>query len=111
MEPLRIWSDDVDFPVTICDKNGIIVGMNNKSIEFFVDDGGANLMGKSLVDCHPEPSRTKLLDLLANPRANTYISQSSMGKLFVHETPWYENGIYMGLVEILVSLPETFTDR
>ncbi len=105
MEPLRIWSDEVDFPVTICDKEGIIVGMNKKSIDFFKDDGGKELLGKSLVDCHPEPSRSKLLDLWSNPRANTYIDQTPNGKMLVHETPWYENGTYMGFVEILVTIP------
>ncbi len=107
MNPLHLWSNEVDFPITLCDTSGIIVGMNQKSIEFFADDGGESLLGKSLVDCHPEPSRTKLLDLLANPRANTYYSKSSMGKLLVHETPWYENGIYMGLVEILITIPQS----
>ena len=105
MEPLHVWSNEVDFPITLCDKDGIIVGMNQKSIEFFTDNGGIALLGKSLVDCHPEPSRSKLLDLLANPRANTYISQTSTGKLLVHETPWYENGVYMGFVELLVTIP------
>lgn len=32
MEPLRIWSDEVDFPVTICDKEGLIVGMNKNRL-------------------------------------------------------------------------------
>ncbi|HNR01084.1 MAG TPA: hypothetical protein PKK59_00945 [Anaerolineaceae bacterium] len=105
MEPLCIWSDEVDFPVTICDKEGLIVGMNKKSIEYFKDDGGIDLLGRSLIDCHPEPSRSKLLDLLKNPRANTYISETSTEKLFVHETPWYEKGTYMGFVEILVTIP------
>ena len=110
MEPLRVWSDEVDFPVTICDRDGVIVGMNQKAIEYFKNDGGIQLLGKSLIECHPEPSRSKLLDLLANPRANTYISQSPEKNLFVHETPWFENGIYMGFVEILVTLPPTFQD-
>lgn len=105
MNPLEIWSFEVDFPVTLCDKEGKIVGLNQKSIDFFTEDGGADLIGRSLLDCHPEPSRSKLIELLANPRPNTYYSDSSMGKLLVHETPWFVDGTYMGLVEILITLP------
>lgn len=101
---MHYWSNEVDFPVTLCDKDGLIVGMNKKSIEFFKNEGGADLLGTSLISCHPEPSRTKLLDLLANPRANTYISQNDTTKMLVHETPWYIDGAYMGFVEILVTI-------
>lgn len=106
MDPLHVWSEYVDFPVTICDRDGYIIGMNKKSIEFFADDGGVELIGKSLFSCHPEPSCTKLRELLTNPRPNTYFSISANGKLLVHETPWYVDGTYMGLVEILITLPE-----
>jgi len=79
--------------------------MNHKSIEFYYDEGGDTLLGKSLLDCHPEPSRSKLKDLLRNPRPNTYLTQSKGEKLFVHQTPWSLNGIYMGFVEIIIRLP------
>ena len=39
---LETWSKEVNFPVTICDKDGIIVAMNDRSIGLFSDDGGAN---------------------------------------------------------------------
>lgn len=106
---MNIWNNEVDFIVTACDKKGIIVGMNKKSIEFFAEDGGPDLIGKSLLDCHPEPAKSKLVDLLANPRPNTYISKSSTVNLFVHETPWYKDGKYMGFVELLIELPESFS--
>ncbi len=103
---LEIWSKEVNFPVTICDKDGIIIAMNDKSIESFKDDGGADLIGKSLLDCHPEPSRSKLIHMLQNQLSNTYISTFNNHRQFVHETPWFENGEYCGFVEILINLTD-----
>ena len=103
---LEIWSKEVNFPVTICDKDGIIIATNDKSIESFKEDGGADLLGKNLLDCHPEPSKSKLMHMLQNQLTNTYIDTSNNRKQFVYETPWYENGEYRGFVEILINLPD-----
>lgn len=105
MNAMQLWSEEVDFPVTICDKNGIIAAMNQKSKELFKKDGGGKLIGKSLLDCHPEPSRTKLLMMLENHQPNTYISNSDGKNRLVHETPWHVQGEYMGFVEVIISIP------
>ena len=106
---LEIWSKEVNFPVTICDKDGIIIAMNDKSIDLFKDDGGTDLLGKNLLDCHPEPSKSKLIQMLKHQLSNTYIESINDRKRFVHETPWYENGEYCGFVEILIDLPDEDT--
>ena len=45
-----------EFPaaITVCDSAGIILEMNAKAAEDFKDDGGRQLIGKNLLDCHPE---------------------------------------------------------
>lgn len=106
---LETWSKEVNFPVTICDEDGIILAMNDKSIEFFKADGGADLIGKNLLDCHPEPSRSKLIHMLEHKLSNTYINLSNNHKQFVHETPWYVNGEYRGFVEMLIDMPDLDT--
>lgn len=103
---LEIWSKEVDFPVTICDRDGIIIALNDESIEYFKGDGGTELLGKQILDCHPEPSRTKLMHMLENQQTNTYIVTENGQKKLVHETPWYEKSEYRGFVEILINLPE-----
>lgn len=40
--------------------------MNNKTVEIFKDDGGNELIGKNLLDCHPEPACFKLQRMLAD---------------------------------------------
>lgn len=100
------WSTEIPMPVTVCNKEGVIVEMNNQSRLLFKDDGGDKLIGKSLLDCHPEPSRTKLVQLLESRKSNTYVSSENGVKKLIHEMPWYIDGEYQGFVEILIDLPE-----
>lgn len=98
------WFEEVGFPVTVCDRTGIIIYMNQASIAEFEADGGKELLGKSLMDCHPEPARVKLAEMLEKQIPHTYISRADGKTYFVHETPWYENGEYKGLVEVSVEI-------
>ncbi len=53
--------------VTVCDREGVILAMNDRAIETFAGGGGDRLLGTSVFSCHPEPARTKLQAL--QPRA------------------------------------------
>jgi transcriptional regulator with PAS, ATPase and Fis domain len=57
------WTDGFLGAITVCDREGIVVYMNDRSKLQFSKDGGESLIGKSLVDCHPEPSRSLLLKI------------------------------------------------
>lgn len=97
------YLDEADFAVTVCDKEGIIKYMNQKSAATFSNDGGFDLLGKSLLDCHPEPARSKLLDLLNAPRVNIYTIEKNDLQKMIYQTPWVENGEFKGMIEL--SLP------
>lgn len=94
-------------PVTVCDKNGIILEMNAESCRQFKEDGGSELIGKSLLDCHPEPARAMVIQMLQSQTPHTFLSKNGSGSTLVHEIPWYEDGKYMGFVEISIKLPST----
>lgn len=97
------YLNEADFAVTVCDKDGIIEYMNLKSATTFAKDGGFGLLGKSLLDCHPEPARSKLSDLLNAPRVNIYTIEKNDQKKMIYQTPWVENGEFKGMIEL--SLP------
>ena len=59
------WIQEFPGAVTVCDRDGIILAMNDKSVRTFEDSGGASLIGSDLFACHPEPSRTKVKELLS----------------------------------------------
>ena len=83
-----------EFPaaITVCDSAGIILEMNAKAAEDFKDDGGRQLIGKNLLDCHPEHARGKLKQLMETQQANVYTTQKGKVRKLVCQTPWYEAG-------------------
>ena len=103
---MSIWSDEFDGAVTICNREGIITYMNEISRKQFSKYGGEELIGTSLLDCHPEPSRTKLIGLLATQGSNTYTIEKAGIKKVIYQSPLYENGVYSGMIEISFELPQ-----
>jgi PAS domain S-box-containing protein len=99
------WADEFPGAVTVCDREGIVLYMNNKAAETFAKWGGAELVGKSLMDCHPEPARAKLRDLMANRETNVYTIEKNGVKKLIHQGPWYRGGEFQGLVELSLELP------
>ncbi len=67
--------------------------------------GGTELLGKSILDCHPEPSRSKLLKLLQTGERNAYTIEKSGVRKFIFQSPWYRNGERRGIVELAVEIP------
>lgn len=100
------WVKEADMAVTVCDTRGIVVAMNDKSRRTFAKYGGEKLIGSNLYDCHPEPSQRKLRQLLEEQKQNTYLSESKGKKHLIHQTPWYENGEFRGLVEISIPVED-----
>jgi transcriptional regulator with PAS, ATPase and Fis domain len=101
------WTREFSAAITVCDERGVILSMNRAAGETFSKDGGPGLVGKNVLDCHPEPSRSMLADMLKSPRANTYTIEKGKTKKLIHQAPWYKDGRFAGLVELSIVLPET----
>ena len=99
------WFEEFNGAITICDLDGIITYMNRASIVQFAKYGGAGLIGQSLVDCHPEPSKTKLKEMLKVPQTNTYTTEKGGIKKIIHQTPLYKEGHFSGLLEMSFVVP------
>lgn len=100
------WMNEFPGAITVCNRDGIILYMNERSCQVFAGDGGANLIGRNLLDCHPEPSRTKLRQMLASGEGNAYTIEKNGKHKFIHQSPWYQDGEIAGLVEISLEIPE-----
>ncbi len=99
------WVKELNVAFTVCDKEGEILEMNDKSQKIFEKSGGGELIGKSVLDCHPEPAKNMLSDMLSNPKTNVYTIEKNGVKKMIYQTPWYENGEFMGFVEISLEIP------
>ena len=50
--------------IVICDTDHIIRYMNPAAIARYEKFGGANMVGGSILDCHPEPIRKIMIEIL-----------------------------------------------
>jgi hypothetical protein len=66
------WLEEFPVAVTVTDAQGTILTMNARSRKSFEADGGAALVGTSVFECHPEPARTKTLELFEGRAPNHY---------------------------------------
>ena len=99
------WIKDFPAAVTVCDADGVILEMNDKAARTFEKDGGYKLIGANMLDCHPEPARTKTQRLLAAREKNVYTIEKNGVKKMIFQSPWYQNGEYAGFVELSLEIP------
>ncbi len=98
------WAEEFNGAITVCNCEGIIVYMNRFSVEQFKKYGGEKLIGTSLLNCHPEPSKSKLKGMLKNPVENMYTTEKNGIKKIILQTPWMSNGVFSGIVELSFKL-------
>jgi transcriptional regulator with PAS, ATPase and Fis domain len=99
------WVKEFPGAITVCDAAGIILEMNDKAARTFEKDGGAGLIGRNLLDCHPEPARSKTERLLAAREKNVYTVEKNGVKKLIFQSPWYTDGQYAGFVELSLEIP------
>lgn len=99
------WVEEFPGSVTVCDTEGRILEMNGRSREVFAADGGAALVGTNVLDCHPEPSRSKLRGMMDGRRTNVYTIRKNGKKKLIFQSPWFRDGAYAGFVELALEIP------
>jgi transcriptional regulator with PAS, ATPase and Fis domain len=97
------WIEEYPGGITVCDSTGIILELNKMAAESQRAQGGKKLIGSNLMDCHPEPAKSKLKRLMRYRQTNVYTVQKGRTRKIVLQTPWYRRRKYRGFVEI--SLP------
>ncbi|MCM1152192.1 MAG: PAS domain-containing protein [Muribaculum sp.] len=103
MDELINWAEQIGCAVTICDKECNILYMNERSRTTFASHG--DMIGKNLMECHPEHAKKKILEMLATGRTNAYTIDKKGQKKLIYQTPWRKNDEIAGLVEFSIVLP------
>jgi len=98
------WAEELSCAVTVCDKTGVVVYQNAKARETFESYG--YVVGKNLKGCHTAVSMEKIEGMMAGGVSNSYTIEKKGVKKIIHQTPWYKDGILMGLVEFSIEVPE-----
>lgn len=103
--PETAWVKEFAGGVPVCDADGIITEMNDRAAIIFEEDGGRALIGKNVLDCHPEPARSELARLVETRQRNVYTIEKNGVKKLIYQSPWYQNGAYAGFIELSLEVP------
>lgn len=95
------WVKEFPGTIEVCDRDGVLLEMNDRAIA----RDGAEMLGRNILDCHPEPARTKFKALLASGQTNVYTIEKNGKKKLIYQTPWYREGEYAGFIEMALDLP------
>lgn len=99
------WIKEFPAAIIVCDADGVILEMNDKSAKTYASDGGRDRIGKKIFDCHPDPARGKLERLMAAREKNIYTIEKNGVKKLICQSPWYRNGQYAGFIEFSFEIP------
>jgi hypothetical protein len=99
------WIKEFPGAVVVCDTRGIILDLNDQAEELYRNEGGSRLLGTNVLDCHPEPSRSKLAGMLETPRLHVYTTEKKERHRLIYQTPWYQEGRYAGYIEMILDIP------
>lgn len=103
MEDIK-WAEQLNCAVTVCDKEGIVLYMNERARATFAKSG--EMIGRSLIPCHNERSRAIIAHMLATGESNSYTISKNGQRKMIYQTPWRKDGEIAGLVEISMVIPE-----
>jgi transcriptional regulator with PAS, ATPase and Fis domain len=98
------WTKEFPGMISVCDENGKIMALNDQEAEFFKDQGGMELVGTSLYDCHKEKSVKMIKAMVKSQEKRVYIAEENGQRELVIQSPWFQDGNFAGLVEISVEL-------
>jgi len=103
--PDGAWVKELKAAITVCDREGVALEMNDRAAETYEKDGGRELIGRSLLDCHPERARAIFEELLRTGALNVYTIEKAGVKKLIYQAPWYRDGAYQGIVELSLPIP------
>ena len=101
----RDWIQEFPGAATVCDAEGVIVAMNDKAVSTFADDGGAALLGRSVMDCHAERSKAIIKKIMAGGGPNIYTIEKHGKKKLIYQSAWTKDGVFAGVIELSLEIP------
>lgn len=82
--------DEDNAPVVICNLQHTIIYMNPVACKHYADNGGAGLLGKSLLDCHNAKSNEMINRVL-----DWFGESSDNNRIFTFHNPKENKDVYM----------------
>jgi hypothetical protein len=100
------WGKYFPAAITVTNEKGVITEMNDASITSYQKDGGEALIGTNSIDCHKEPSLSKVKKLYEDQALNVYTITKNGKKKMVYQSPYFVDGKFAGMVEMSLPIPD-----
>jgi transcriptional regulator with PAS, ATPase and Fis domain len=98
--------EKLDAAVTVCDENGNIIYINEKSALTFRNYGGRNLINKNIRDCHSADANNQINNMIEYGIPNIYSIEKNGKKKLICQYPYPIGENKFGLIELSIELPE-----
>lgn len=99
------YFEEADIALTVCDKEGKILEMNRQSRQVNLKSAEDSLLGCNVLDCHPEPARSMLKQMMDLELKHVYTIEKNGKKKLIYQIPWYADGVYSGFIELSMIIP------
>ena len=99
------WIEKLDGNVIVCDAEGTITYMNETAIRNYARDGGAELIGRNLMECNNENSRKRIEEIMTTHQKNVYTIEKNGRKKIIYQAPWMDGAVFRGIVELSLEIP------
>lgn len=99
------WFEHLPCALTVCDRDYKILYLNKAAAEVNAESGGKALIGRSLLDCHPQRARRMLRRVMASGKPHVFTTERRGVKKMVYEAHWQNDGEVGGMVEVYFRLP------
>jgi len=97
--------EKLDGAVIVTNAGGKLIYMNERALRNVEKDGGNELLGRNLMDCHSASSRKKIEKIMKTKKNNVYTIEKKGKKKLIFQTPWMSEGEFKGLVELSLEIP------
>ena len=98
------WAEQLHCAVTVCDTQGTVIYMNERS-RFTFNADGKSMVGMNLFPCHNERSRAMIREMMENDTTNSYTITKNGVRKMIYQSPWKRDGKVAGMVEISMVIP------
>ncbi len=105
IEEALAWAEGTHCAITVCDLEGKVIFMNERSRATF-DKEGHTMLGKNLMPCHSAKSQEKIRHMIESDTVNCYTIDKQGVKKMIYQTPWRKDGKVCGMVEISMVIPQ-----
>ena len=99
------WVQEFPAAITVCSSEGTILEMNAEAARVYQENGGMELVGSNILDCHPESARPKVERLLQGRESSIYTFEKNGVKKLVCQLSWHLEGRRAGLIELEFEIP------